>query len=115
MLVKKEPPKDKLPPRAIRDKPIIFDVTFDSLMVSWKPSEIPSYGEQTEITYIVERRSPPNKKWIEVAMDLKTTSWFMRDYKPEKDYMFRVRAQNQYGMSDPSMSATLFAAPRELI
>lgn len=33
----------------------------------------------------------------------------MKNYKCEKDYMFRVRASNAYGISEPSMSATLFA------
>lgn len=110
-LAKKEPVRDKLPPRPVRDKPVVFDITHDSLKLSWQPSEIPSYAVQTLITYVVERRCPPSKKWIEVAMDLKDTTWTMTDYKPQKDYMFRIRAQNEFGMSDPSMSATLFSTP----
>jgi len=37
------------------------------------------------------------------------TTYVMKDYRPEKDYMFRIRAGNEYGVSDPSMSSTLFA------
>ena len=48
--------KDKLPPKAPKDRPIIFDITQNSLKLSWQPSEIPAYGEQTPIFYIVERR-----------------------------------------------------------
>ena len=48
--------KDKLPPKAPKDRPIIFDITQNSLKLSWQPSEVPAYGEQTPIFYIVERR-----------------------------------------------------------
>ena len=33
----------------------------------------------------------------------------MKNYRPEKDYMFRVRAANDYGISEASMANTLFA------
>jgi hypothetical protein len=105
--------KEHLPPRAPRDKPVISDVTENSLKLAWGDGEIPVYAVQTEIHYTVERRCPPSKNWIEVASDLKETTWFMKDYRPEKDYMFRIRATNEYGISDPSMSATLFATPGE--
>ena len=66
-----EPKKERLPPKTPRDKPLIFDVTDDSLSLSWQPSEIPAYAEQTEIFYIVERRCPPKKEWIEIATEVK--------------------------------------------
>ena len=56
-------------------------------------------------------RCPPSKHWIEIAMDLKELSFHMKNYRCDKDYMFRVRASNEYGISEPSMSATLFAKP----
>ena len=54
-------------------------------------------------------RCPPSKSWIEIATDLKELTFTLTNYKSEKDYMFRVRASNDYGVSDPSPSATLFA------
>ena len=72
---------------------------------------MPPHAIQTEILYIVERRNPPSKSWIEIASDVRETKFIMKNYKPEKDYMFRVRASNDYGISDPSMSATHFAKP----
>ena len=73
------------------------------------PGELPDYAVQTDIYYIVERRCPPSKNWLEIGNDIKETSFIMKGYRPEKDYMFRVRAANVYGIGDPSMSATLFA------
>ena len=48
--------KDKLPPRAPREKPTVHDITDDSVRLAWSRAEIPAHGEQTEIYYIVERR-----------------------------------------------------------
>ena len=49
-----------------------------------------------------------------MSTDIKGVSYRMTGYKPEKDYMFRVRAVNKYGISDPSMTSTLFSAPRKI-
>lgn len=54
--------KEKLPPKPPKEKPVIFDITQNSLKLSWQPSEIPPYGEQTPIFYIVERRSVPRRQ-----------------------------------------------------
>ncbi len=48
--------KEKLPPKAPKEKPVIFDITHNSLKLTWLPSEIPAYAEQTSISYIVEKR-----------------------------------------------------------
>ena len=64
-----------------------------------------------QIVAFVFDRCPPSKHWIEIAMDLKELSFHMKNYRCDKDYMFRVRASNEYGISEPSMSATLFAKP----
>ena len=75
----------------------------------WPCSEFSEYAEPTEIYYVVERRCPPSKNWLEIATDVKDTTYIMKEYRPEKDYMFRIRAGNEYGVSDPSMSSTLFS------
>lgn len=79
--------------------------------LTWPAGELPDYAVATEIYYVVERRCPPSKNWLEIASDVKDTSFTMKEFRPEKDYMFRIRAGNEYGVSDPSMSATLFARP----
>ena len=63
------------------------------------------------VVFVFIDRCPPSKHWIEIAMDLKELSFHMKNYRCDKDYMFRVRASNEYGISEPSMSATLFAKP----
>lgn len=82
--------------------------------ISWIAAELPDYAVITDIYYVVERRCPPNKNWMEIASDVKDTTFVMKEYRPEKDYMFRVRAGNEFGISEPSMSATIFAKPGTL-
>jgi hypothetical protein len=108
---KLEVKRECLPPKAPRDKPNIYDVTGDSLSLSWQPADLPANAVITPIYYVIERRCPPSKNWIEVASDLKECSYTMKDYRCDKDYMFRIRAGNDYGISDPSLSNTLFARP----
>ena len=74
----------------------------ESVDISWQSSDAAVY-------YVVERRCPPSRNWLEVATDLTDTAYTMTDYQPEKDYMLRVRAANDFGMSDASPATTLFA------
>ena len=53
---KPEARKEKRAPKAPRDKPVISDVTDDSLRVTWQPAELPDFAQQTDILYSVERR-----------------------------------------------------------
>jgi hypothetical protein len=86
--------------------PFVYLFTF---RITWQPGELPEYAVATDIYYTVERRCPPSKNWLEIASDVKETSYIMKDYRSEKDYMFRIRAGNEYGVSEPSMSTTTFA------
>jgi len=33
--------------------------------LSWLPGELPDYALMTDILYVVERRCPPSKNWLE--------------------------------------------------
>ncbi len=79
--------------------------------LTWQAASLPDNALPSDIYYIVERRNPPSKSWLEIATDLEECTYVMKNYRPEKDYMFRIRAGNQYGISDPSTSATMFAKP----
>ncbi|CAD5121391.1 DgyrCDS9913 [Dimorphilus gyrociliatus] len=105
--------KAKLPPRAPWNAPQVSDVTADSLKLEWDEATVPSQAVTTEILYTIERRCPPSKNWIELVTDLKEATYTFKGYKPEKDYLFRVKAFNKYGTSDPSMSTQVFAKPPE--
>ena len=93
------------PPPVPREKPHVFvGRGSESVDISWQ-----SVTSDAPLYYIVERRCPPSRNWLEVATDIKDTSYTMTDYQSEKDYMLRVRAANDYGVSDPSPPTSLFA------
>lgn len=99
--------KSKVKPRTIWDKPEIVDLTADSFWLKWKPSSIPNYAVQTPIWYIIEQRMPPNLDWTRIATDLKETELKITKYSQYKDYYFRVKAANEYGIAEPSMPVML--------
>ena len=69
-------------------------------------------GEEAEdrtVTYLLERRCPPSRNWIQLVSDLQEPLYVMKEYHSEKDYMFRVRACNKFGVSDATLASTLYA------
>lgn len=99
--------KSKVKPRTIWDKPEIFDLTADSFWLKWTPSSVPNYAVQTPIWYIIEQRIPPNLEWTRIETDLKETELQITKYSQYKDYYFRVKAANEYGVAEPSMPVML--------
>lgn len=75
--------------------------------MSWKPARVPSYAKNCNITYIIEIREPPALQWNSAASGISETTHTLSDLNTEQDYMFRVRAANEFGSSDPSLPATL--------
>ena len=98
--------KAKVKPRTIWDKPEVSQIKETSLILTWKASSIPTYAVQTEITYTIEQRQPPDMEWKKIVSDIKeTTHRVNKGYTNTKDYYFRVRACNEFGSSEPSMPA----------
>ena len=98
--------KPKALPRVPFEKPKIFGATEDRLRLSWQPATTPEYAQQSPITYIVERKEHPGQAWTQIAHDLKDTEFMVIGLDKEKDYSFRIRAQNEAGTTDPSMPAS---------
>ncbi|XP_074662623.1 protein Obscurin-like [Tubulanus polymorphus] len=105
-----------LAPRAINDAPIVHDMAEDSLTLSWPESVMPSYAKQVPILYDVEVRELPGKDWKPIVRNLDDTVYHITGMKPDREYMYRVRAVNDLGISDPSLSTTVHkrAGPPEL-
>ena len=62
---------------------------------------------KTPIWYIVEQRTPPSLEWLKLTTDLRDTEFKVTKYSPTKDYYFRVRAANEFGIAEPSMPAMM--------
>lgn len=87
-------------PMPLSDPPIISRMTDRHCTVSWKPS-IPT-GPRAPVTYQLEMLELPNGDWFTVRSGIRSCCCDVRNLEPFRDYKFRVRVENKYGISDPS-------------
>ncbi|XP_066993450.2 obscurin isoform X6 [Anabrus simplex] len=87
-------------PLPLADPPIISRMSDRRLTLSWKPS-IP-IGACLPHTYRVEMSEQPNGEWFTVRTGICGCACEIHNLKPFRDYKFRIRVENRYGISDPS-------------
>ncbi|KAK2702219.1 hypothetical protein QYM36_019171 [Artemia franciscana] len=93
-------------PLPLADRPIISGMTDRYLTLSWKPS-IP-IGPREPVTYMVEMSDCPDGEWFTVRNRILGNVCDIRNLDPQKDYRFRIRVENKYGLSDPSPYAITY-------
>ena len=61
-------------------------------------------------SYIIERKDLGRgaTDWIQIFKSITETVYMISGYSPEKDCLYRIRAENEFGISDPSMSSTYY-------
>lgn len=81
--------------------PFIKEITNHHLILSWIPTKRtpPRYPQ---VTYVVEIRELPYKEWTLLDYNIPEPVCKVRNLEAGKSYQFRVRAENIYGISDPS-------------
>ncbi|XP_049875611.1 obscurin isoform X4 [Pectinophora gossypiella] len=87
-------------PMPLADRPIISRMADRHLTLSWKPS-IP-HGPRFPVTYQVEMCEVPDGDWFTARTGLRSCVCDIRNLEPFRDYKFRIRVENKYGVSDPS-------------
>ena len=90
------------------NRPLSSNVQPTSLTLSWPAGRVPSYVKSAGISYIIEKREPPGHVWTVLAKDISTTRYDIKGLEAEQDYMFRVRAKNEFGTSEPTLPMTLY-------
>ncbi|XP_058464862.1 obscurin isoform X3 [Malaya genurostris] len=87
-------------PYPLMDKPIISKLSDRRLTLSWKPSmtTVPRYP----ITYQMEMLELPDGDWHTTRSGIRSCSCEVRNLEPFRDYKFRIRVENKYGVSEPS-------------
>ncbi|XP_026319349.1 obscurin isoform X2 [Hyposmocoma kahamanoa] len=98
-------------PMPLADKPIISRMADRHLTLSWKPS-IP-HGPRFPVTYQVEMCEVPDGDWFTARTGLRSCVCDIRNLEPFRDYKFRIRVENKYGVSDPSPYAITHRAKLE--
>ncbi|XP_046430796.1 obscurin isoform X7 [Neodiprion fabricii] len=98
-------------PLPLADKPIISRMMDRHLTLSWKPS-IP-IGPRTPVTYSVEMCELPDGDWFTARSGVRSCCCDIRNLEPFRDYKFRIRVENKYGISDPSPFAQTYRSKLE--
>ncbi|XP_047102318.1 twitchin isoform X3 [Schistocerca piceifrons] len=85
-----------LPPQGPLD---VSDITPETCSLSWKP---PLDDGGSPITnYVVEKLDPASGLWTKVSSFVRSCHYDVIGLEPNRKYSFRVRAENQYGVSEP--------------
>ncbi|KAK9307270.1 hypothetical protein QLX08_002302 [Tetragonisca angustula] len=98
-------------PLPLADRPIISRMMDRHLTLSWKPS-IP-IGPRIPVTYQVEMCELPDGDWFTARTGIRSCVCDIRNLEPFRDYKFRIRVENKYGISDPSPFAQTYRAKLE--
>ncbi|XP_011305282.1 muscle M-line assembly protein unc-89 isoform X2 [Fopius arisanus] len=93
-------------PLPLADRPIISRMMDRHLTLSWKPS-IP-IGPRVPVTYLVEMCELPDGDWFTAKSGLRSCVCDIRNLEPFRDYKYRIRVENKYGISDPSPFAQTY-------
>ncbi|XP_035904932.1 obscurin isoform X2 [Anopheles stephensi] len=88
------------PPYPLTEKPIISKLSDRRLTLSWRPSmtTVPRYP----VTYQLEMIELPDGEWHTTRSGIRGCSCEVRNLEPFREYKFRIRVENLYGVSDPS-------------
>nr|XP_014352130.1 PREDICTED: myosin light chain kinase, smooth muscle [Latimeria chalumnae] len=82
--------------------PCASQVRSSTLTLSWYG---PTYdGGSVVESYTVEIWNSVDKQWTDLVT-CRSTSYYIQNLQPEKEYKFRVRAVNVYGVSEPSQES----------
>lgn len=93
-------------PMPLSDKPWITRMTDRHLTLAWPPS-VPK-SPRYPITYQVEQLELPDGDWHPVQSGVRNTHAEIRNLEPFKDYKFRIRVENKFGISEPSPYAQTY-------
>ena len=65
--------------------------------------------------YAIDRKdiSTLSGDWETIETGIEGLSMEIKNFNPEIDYLFRIRATNEYGSSDPSMAVSYYGKTSE--
>lgn len=95
---------DKPGPPAAFD---ITEVTNESCLLTWNPPR--DDGGSKVTNYVVERRATDSEVWHKLSSTVKDTNFKATKLTPNKEYLFRVAAENMYGVGEPVQASPIIA------
>lgn len=89
------------------DRPTLLDIRPESVRIQWVPVTLTGPGaDYRPVKYLLEVKEIPGP-WRKLASGLTGNSYFATDLNPDREYNFRVRAENKFAESEPTLPATL--------
>lgn len=95
---------DKPGPPAAFD---ISEITNESCFLAWNPPR--DDGGSAITNYIVESRQTDKEEWVKLSATVKLTTFKACKLTAMKEYIFRVNAENQYGIGEPAEHVPIVA------
>ncbi|MCP9266046.1 Twitchin [Dirofilaria immitis] len=95
------------PPKSL----IVSDITPDSCVLDWEPPD--DDGGSHVTNYILEKcrvSTPLDDVWQKISSFVRGTNYVVTGLNENEYYKFRVRAENQYGISEPTAMNELIVA-----
>ncbi|XP_018023441.1 obscurin-like, partial [Hyalella azteca] len=93
-------------PVPLPDRPFISALSDRRVTVSWNPYI--AQGPQPPVTYQVEMCESPEGDWFTARSGIRGTAVDITNLAPKSDYKFRVRVENNHGVSEPSPYVATF-------
>lgn len=92
-----------------RYEPILTNLNPDSVVLSWQPATLPGHtSHMPSVTYRLEIQDPPERgHWRTYAANVPKTSYHVTNLRPDRDYLFRVRAEADNITTEPSLPVYL--------
>uniref|UniRef100_A0A3P9BEB5 Titin n=1 Tax=Maylandia zebra TaxID=106582 RepID=A0A3P9BEB5_9CICH len=78
----------------------ISEITNESCVLAWNPPR--DDGGSPITNYIVESRQTDKEEWVKLSATVKHTTFKATKLTALKEYIFRVSAENQYGIGEPA-------------
>lgn len=95
---------DKPGPPAAFD---VSEITNESCLLTWNP---PRDDGGSKITnYVLEKRATDSEIWHKLSSTIKDTNFRATNLTPHKEYVFRVSAENMYGIGEPAQCNPIIA------
>lgn len=87
-------------------KPQISEVTKDTATLTWTPPE--KDGGNPVFNYVIEYKPTRASKWISASHNITVakTEFTVKELTEGMEYEFRIKAENQAGLSKPSPSTS---------
>lgn len=95
---------DKPGPPAAFD---ISEVTNESCAMAWNPPR--DDGGSPITNYIIESRQMDKEEWVKLSATVKHTTFKAAKLTALKEYVFRISAENQYGIGEPAEHVPIIA------